>query len=247
MESKKQSELVHSLTDDDLIKIKFQTHIKQIKLDKYKHEEKMKKIEFFNEEINNENKQEENNLVISNEFLEKKNQDKNNYILRSQKKQELINHNKINDKEENFFRPRNDDFNYLKINIKNKENKNINKALNNFMKKLKDKIKQSYEQNGTSVILEEEQNISFKIFYLIEPPVFINFDEIEFLDDDFETKIKKFQKFEIKVELIEGDKNIFSTNKINEYYLIFNGISVDKEDFYEQMNVLKDIVKNLYI
>ena len=46
---------------------------------------------------------------------------------------------------------------------------------------------------------------------------------------------------------MEGDKNIFLTNKINEYYLIFNGISVDKEDFYEHLNILKEIVKNLYI
>ena len=75
----------------------------------------------------------------------------------------------------------------------------------------------------------------------------INLDDIEFLDDEFEDKIKNPQEFAIKVELIEGDKNTFLINKINEYYLIFNGISVDKEDFYEHLNILKEIVKNLYI
>ena len=75
----------------------------------------------------------------------------------------------------------------------------------------------------------------------------INFDDIEFLDDEFEDKMKNPQQFEINVELTEGDKNIFLINKINEYYLIFKGISVDKEDFYEHVNILKEIVKYLYI
>ena len=75
----------------------------------------------------------------------------------------------------------------------------------------------------------------------------INFDDIEFLDNEFEDKIKNPQQFEINVELIEGDKNIFLTNKINEYYLIFNGILVDKEDFYEHLNIIKEIVNYLYI
>jgi len=256
IEFSKQNAFIHSLKEDDLIKKK-QAHSSLISFNELyekeknsirdKHEENMMKIENFNEEINNKNYHEENNLVISNEFLENKKHNKNNYILRSQKKEEFIKHNKINAKEENFFMPRKDDFNYLKINIKNNENKDINKALNNLMKKLKDKIKQKYEQNGISVIFDEEKDNSFNIFYLIEPPVYINFDNIEFLDDDFEKKIKNFQKFEIKVELIEGDKNMFSINKINEYYLIFKGISVNKEDFYEQINILKEIVKDLYI
>ena len=75
----------------------------------------------------------------------------------------------------------------------------------------------------------------------------INFDDIEFLDDEFEDKMKNPQQFEINVELIENDKNIFLINKINEYYLIFKGISVDKEGFYEHVNIFKEIVKYLYI
>ena len=74
----------------------------------------------------------------------------------------------------------------------------------------------------------------------------INLDDIEFLDDEFEDKIKNPQEFAIKVELIEGDKNTFLINKINEYYLIFNGISVDKEDFYGHLNIIKEIAKNLF-
>ena len=256
IEFSKQNAFIHSLKEDDLIKKK-QAHSSLISFNELyekeknsirdKHEENMMKIENFNEETNKKNNHEINNLVISNEFLENKKHNKNNYILRSQKKEEFIKHNKINAKEENFFMPRKDDFNYLKINIKNNENKDINKALYNLMKKLKDKIKQKYEQNGISVVFDEEKDNSFNIFYLIEPPVYINFDNIEFLDDDFEKKIKNFQKFEIKVELIEGDKNMFSINKINEYYLIFKGISVNKEDFYEQINILKEIIKDLYI
>ena len=171
----------------------------------------------------------------------------NNYILRGPKKGVINKLNKINNKEEeNFFNPRKDDFNYMKIKIKNNENDDINKALNNFIKKLKDKIKQKYKQIDIKISFKEEKDKSFNIYYQIEP-MNINFDDIEFLDDEFENKIKNLQQFEINVELIEGNKNMFLNNKINEYYLIFNGISVDKEDFYEHLTILKDIVKNLYI
>ena len=151
-----------------------------------------------------------------------------------------------NNKKENNFKPRQDDFNYLKINIKNNENDDINQALNNFIKKLKIKIKQKYEQINIKISFKEEKDYSFNIYYQIQP-MNINFDDIEFLDDEFEDKMKNQQQFEINVELIEGDKNIFLINKINEYYLIFKGISVDKEDFYEHLNIIKEIVKYLYI
>ena len=154
--------------------------------------------------------------------------------------------NIYNNKKENDFKPRQVDSNYLKINIKNNENDDINKALNNFIKKLKDKIKQKYEQIDIKISFKEEKDYSFNIYYQIQP-MNINFDDIEFLDDEFEDKMKNPQQFEINVELIEGDKNIFLINKINEYYLIFKGISVDKEGFYEHVNILKEIVKYLYI
>ena len=35
------------------------------------------------------------------------------------------------------------------------------------------------------------------------------------------TGFKNKQEFEIKVELIDGDKSLFEKNKINQYYLIF--------------------------
>ena len=70
-------------------------------------------------------------------------------------------------------------------------------------------------------------------------------DEIVFLDEDFE-KIINLQKYYIKVNLIEGNKSLYSTNKINQYYLIFNSTSNDKEDFFELLKELRSIVKNLY-
>ena len=115
------------------------------------------------------------------------------------------------------------------------------------MKKFKDKIKQKYAYTNTKINFNEEKDYSFKIIYIIEPTKDINFDDIESLDDEFEKKIKNFQKFEITVELREGNKNLFLQNKINEYYLIFKGNSIDNEDFYEQINILKQIVRELYI
>ena len=195
----------------------------------------------------NELEKEENIDELKMEFSNNMEQNKiDNYILRGPKKGGINTLNNINDKEENLFKPRKDDFNYIKINIKNNENDDINQALNIFIKKLKEKIKQKYEQIDIKISFKEEKEKSFNIIYQIEP-MNINFDDIEFLDDEFEDKMKNTQEFEIKVELMEGDKNIFLTNKINEFYLVFNGISVDKEDFYEHLNILKKIVKNLYI
>ena len=73
-----------------------------------------------------------------------------------------------NNKKENNFKPRQDDFNYLKINIKNNENDDINQALNNFIKKLKIKIKQKYEQIDIKISFKEEKDYSFNIYYQIQ-------------------------------------------------------------------------------
>ena len=91
-----------------------------------------------------------------------------------------------------------------------------------------------------------DKDYSFIICYEYK----INFfddDEIEFLDDDFEKKVKNLQKFEIKVELIEGDNNFNFIDNINKFYLIFNGVSIDKDDFYEHLIILKKISKNLLL
>ena len=125
----------------------------------------------------------------------------NNHVLRGKNKMSIS--NKISEEREDFFKPRKDDFNYLKLNIKNNNNNDINKALNNFMKKLKDKTKQNYVYLNTKINFSEENVYSFKIIYIIEPTKDINFDDIEFLDDEYEKKIKKLQKFEIIVELIK--------------------------------------------
>jgi len=215
----KEPKLKEELEIDNLIKLK----INELE---HEHEEKLMKSE-------------------TNISLNMKINQIDNYILRGPKKGGINILNNINDKEENSFKPRKDDFNYMKINIKNNENEDINQALIIFIQKLKDKIKQKYEQIDIKINFKEEKDRSFNIFYQIEP-MDINLDDIEFLDDEFEDKIKNPQEFAIKVELIEGDKNTFLINKINEYYLIFNGISVDKEDFYEHLNILKEIVKNLY-
>ena len=74
----------------------------------------------------------------------------------------------------------------------------------------------------------------------IEPKNFGNID-IEFLDEHYEKKIKNVQKYEIKVELIEGNKDLITLKKIYQYYLFFNGITIDKEDFYEILKFLKVI------
>jgi hypothetical protein len=167
------------------------------------------------------------------------------YLSNIKENKFLFNMKSNNDKN-NFFKPRKDDFNYLEINIKNNENKDIKKAIINFMKNLKEKIKEKYYNTGIKIDFKNEKDNSFEICYKI-PPIIMDYDKIQFLDDEFENKVKNIQKFEIKVDLVEGDKSFYSLNKINQYYLIFSGISIDKEEFYEQLKILKEISIDLLL
>ena len=154
--------------------------------------------------------------------------------------------NKLNINEYNFYKPRKGESNYLKINVENKKNKDIISAMKYFMINLKFSLKEYYDDADIKVNFEEIKDFSFKIKYEIPPMNFDN-EKIEFLDKEFEQKIKNVQKFEIKVELIEGNKNLFETKKINQYYLIFNGDSLDKEDFYDHIQIIKEYAKSLLI
>ena len=168
--------------------------------------------------------------------------------LRSQNKKSLnLNNDLIPNEEEYFNNPRKNDFNYLEINIKNNENKDLNKAIRNFIKKLKDKIKETYNQAGIEINFIDEKDNTFRICFTIKP---LNLDdiEIEFLDEEFGKKINDIQYFEINVKLVEGNKNMFSSiNIIPKYYLLFNNISADKEDFYKNIKILKNIAKNILL
>ena len=161
---------------------------------------------------------------------------------------EIINiHKQIEfNKKENLYKPKKDDFNYLKININNKKNKDINKAINNFMNIFKIKIEKKYMRKEIEMKCVDEKDMSFTI-YLEIPPKYISYDDIEFLDENFGKKIINVQTFKIKVELVEGDKSLFVNDKINQYYLVFNPVSIEKEDFYRQLKILKKIAKNLLL
>ena len=147
---------------------------------------------------------------------------------------------------ETFYKPEKEDFNFLEINIKNNDNKDINKPLINFITKLKEKIIEEYNRIKIKINIKEDKDFSFIICSEFKI-TFFEGDEIEFLDDNFEKKVNNSQKIEIKVELIEGDKNLYLINKINQYYLIFSGIEMEKEDFYEHLIRLKKISKNLLL
>ena len=170
----------------------------------------------------------------------------NNNSLSSGNEKEVNISKNILSEEKKLFKLNICDYNYLKLNFTNKENKEINSVLINFIKVFKMKIKEKFDKLEIKVNFDDEKNNTFKICYEISP---MNFDkdEIEFLDEEFEKKVNNIQKFEIKVELIEGDKNLHSINNVHQYYLIFIGVSVEKEDFYVHLQILKDIVKNLIL
>ena len=153
-------------------------------------------------------------------------------------------------KVKNESKPNKSDYNYLEINIKeNNLNKNedINKALKNFIKNYTKKIKENYSLSNIRIYLNNITDFSFDIEYDIYP-LNIDIDELTFLDEKYEEKIKNLQIFKIKVELIKGDNNILNNN-INryQYYLIFNGVNVEQEDFYVQIKILKNMAKSLLI
>ena len=188
------------------------------------------------------NKQIENQIPISYIQQNNINNEVSKSILRAFPKTDKNSENNEPREEKHIFRPRKDDFNYLKISIKNTENKDINQAVINFMKVFKNDIKEYYAMNDININFDDIKDLSFKICYEIPPIHFDDEDDIEFLDEDFEQKVKNSQNFEIKVELLEGEDN--KNPFINTYFLVFKGISIGKEDFYDYLKILKDIAKN---
>lgn len=188
------------------------------------------------------NKQIENQIPISYIQQNNINNEVSKSILRAFPKNDKNSENNEPREEKHIFRPRKDDFNYLKISIKNTENKDINQAVINFMKVFKNDIKEYYAMNDININFDDIKDLSFKICYEIPPIHFDDEDDIEFLDEDFEQKVKNSQNFEIKVELLEGEDN--KNPFINTYFLVFRGISIGKEDFYDYLKILKDIAKN---
>ena len=222
-----------------------------------KKEEKNKEIKNFdNSNINKIkliNEENEEDLYINKNKYDSK-LFKQNCNLENKKENKNLNDYRLNESNKlenlkfegkNSLKPRKVYFNYLELNINNNENKDINKAKMNLIKKIKKEIKEKYDKTKIKVNFKNEKDFSFEIFFEI-PPIYGNFDEIEFLDKKFQKKVLNFQKFNIKVELIEGNRNLFSNYKINQYYLIFNRVSLDKEDFYVQLKILKEIVKNSF-
>ena len=142
--------------------------------------------------------------------------------------------------ENNCFKPRKDDFNYLEMNIKNIESKYKNNIIIILKKKFKEKIKEEYDKTEIKINFEDIAVNSFKICYQI-PHININIDDIIFLDEEFEERVKHKKNFIIQIKLLEGNKDINSDINIQQYYLIFKRISSDEEEFYEQLKVLKKI------
>ena len=158
-------------------------------------------------------------------------------------KTEIINLNKMAKINlDNKIKPKKGDFNYLEINIiNNNQNKDVKEGLKNLLKDFKQKIKSNVTKEN-DIYIENEKETSFDICYKIYSDFYCfdyEYNKILFLDEKYEKKIKNDREFKIKVKLIEG-------NNSNQYYLIFEGVSVDKEEFYEKVKSLKETIKSLF-
>ena len=112
--------------------------------------------------------------------------------------------------------------------------------MNIMMKIFKEKIKEKYDKIEIKIYLEDISNNTFMI-YQVMPPICLDIDDIEFFDKEFEKRVKHTKIFEIKIELLEDIENFNLNKNIHQYYLIFNEFSCDKEEFYEQLKLLKTI------
>ena len=143
---------------------------------------------------------------------------------------------------DNKIKPKKGDFNYLEINIiNNNQNKDVKGELKNLLKDFIEEIKSNVTKEN-DIYIENEKETSFDICYKIYSDFYCfdyEYNKILFLDEKYEKKIKNDREFKIKVKLIEG-------NNSNQYYLIFEGVSVDKEEFYEKVKSLKETIKSLF-
>ena len=62
---------------------------------------------------------------------------------------------------ETFYKPRDEDFNYLEINIKNNDNRDVKRPLINFINKLKEAIKKEYYRIGIKINIKDDKDFSF--------------------------------------------------------------------------------------
>ena len=203
------------------------------------------------------NSQNSNNYFINKSYYRANsfiNEFSNNYkkdndlYLYNQKKSYFRNNIYAFNKAKNESKPKKGDFNYLEINIKENniyKDEDINKVLRNFIRNYMKKIKENYSFSNRRIDFNNITDFSFNLDYDIFPiDINIDIDELNFLDEKYEEKIKNLQTFKIKVELIKGNVNNINGHQ---YYLIFNGVNIDQEDFYEELKILKKSAKSLLI
>ena len=203
------------------------------------------------------NSQSSNNYFINKSYYRTNsfiNEFSNNYkkdnalYLYNQKKSYFRNNIYAFNKAKNESKPKKGDFNYLEINIKENniyKDEDINKVLRNFIRNYMKKIKENYSFSNRRIDFNNITDFSFNLDFDIFPiDINIDIDELNFLDEKYEEKIKNLQTFKIKVELIKGNVNNINGHQ---YYLIFNGVNIDQEDFYEELKILKKSAKSLLI
>ena len=203
------------------------------------------------------NSQNSNNYFINKSYYRANsfiNEFSNNYkkdndlYLYNQKKSYFRNNINAFNKAKNESKPKKGDFNYLEINIKENnlyKDEDINKVLRNFIRNYMKKIKENYSFSNRRIDFNNITDFSFNLDYDIFPiDINIDIDELNFLDEKYEEKIKNLQTFKIKVELIKGNVNNINGHQ---YYLIFNGVNIVQENFYEELKILKKSAKSLLI
>ena len=157
---------------------------------------------------------------------------------------EFLNINNIGIGENDKY-PRKFYFNNFEINIKNNENKDIDQALNILIEKFKTEIKNYYSLEKINIYIRDDSNTSFIIIYQIPRPSLYD-DEIIYLDEEYENKLKDGQNFGIKIEFIkDNSSNTFNNTNIYKYYLIFKSALIDKEDYFIYLGKLKGIIKSV--
>ena len=205
--------------------------------------------------FNNINLTNNNNMNFNNNNIMMANNDNEAYLSGNQLMmiKDNMNINKINNYNLNYFnkinqfqkgltennfnkKTKKNDYNIFELNIKNidKTEQEIKNALIFFMQTFRRQLITKFHILVDSV---NEKNISFNINGFIFPYNYDDYDEIIFLDEKFEQIAKFGLKYQIKVKLLK--------KFVYKYYMVFEGINIDKEYFFRYIKDFKDIAKAL--
>lgn len=137
------------------------------------------------------------------------------------------------------YEPKGIQFNYIEINIKGTDY-SCKRTLNKYIKKLQTNIKKfNYEKFINIEMKNLTNNCGFDLtFKELENDKEDNDEELVYLNEDDDAD-KDLMALTMKVELFKLEQPKYAEN--NKYYLMFNYVQGDMDDYYEYLKIIKTL------